>query len=230
MGTMVRVRDVTKIISTQTLQRLGVAFALFFIPVYLFVELADEVRERDTLPFDETVLRAVNSVASPLLDAMAVAITQLGGVIGVLAITAGAVLILWGRGLHKKALLLLIGVGGGVILNVLLKAIFQRDRPQLWERIVTENSYSFPSGHAMASSALALSLIVLFWPTKWRWLVVIIASLYMIVIALTRLYLGVHYPTDILAGWMVSGAWVALVMSIVSYRRQLTSLLSRGRH
>ena len=84
---------------------------------------------------------------------------------------------------------------------------------------MVEHSSWFPSGHAMASSALALSLIVIFWSTKWRWLVLAGAIFYVVIIALTRLYLGVHYPTDILAGWAVSCAWVAIVSVTIGYRR-----------
>lgn len=224
---MNRLNALLHIFSSRTWRQLIVAFGLFLLPAYAFVELADEVRDKETLVFDEAVLRAVNSVSTPLLDAVAVGATQLGGVLGVLVITAGLVALLVSRKMLLKAALLAVGVGGGAVLNVLLKSIFQRDRPQLWERLVTENSYSFPSGHAMASSALALSLIVIFWPTRWRWLVVTLAGLYMVVIGLTRLYLGVHYPTDVLAGWMVSGAWVALMVLVVKYRKRITAFMSR---
>ena len=215
------------VLSARSWRRLGIAFALIAIPVLGFVQLVDEVRDQDTLPYDEAILRAINTISSPGLDALVVAVTQLGGVIGVVVLTTGIVALLWQRRYRLNALLLAIGVGGAALLNVLLKAVFQRDRPQLWERIVTENSYSFPSGHAMASCALAVSLIFLLWPTRWRWWALAGGVLYMCVIAFTRMYLGVHYPTEILAGWAVSTAWVAIVFGVVRYRSRLRKLLSR---
>lgn len=219
--------NIFSVFSVDTWRYLSIGFAAFLLPVYGFIELADEVRDKETLVFDEAVLRYVNEYSSTLLDAVVIALTELGGPIGVTVLTAGAVVLLWNRRHKKMAGLLAVGVAGGVLLNLFLKSIFQRDRPQLWERLVTENSYSFPSGHAMASSALAASVIVAFWPTRYRWLVVVVAVLYMGAIALTRLYLGVHYPTDIVAGWLVSIAWVALVVGILANRSKIKTLLRR---
>ena len=210
-------------VSVTTWRQLAVAFLVFALPVFAFAQLADEVREQDTLWFDEAALRAINVLATPWLDSSVVALTQLGGPIGVIVLTAGFTALLWMRNKRRFAVQLAVGVGGAVLLNVMLKTVFQRDRPQLWERIVTENSYSFPSGHAMASAALAISTIVLFWPTKWRWPVLVAAVFYMLLIAFTRLYLGVHYPTDVLAGWLVSGAWVAVVAIVIHYRLRIFS-------
>ena len=79
----------------------------------------------------------------------------------------------------------------------------------------------------MASSALALALIILCWRTRWRWLALIGGAIYMIIIGLSRIYLGVHYPSDILAGWCVSLVWVLLLAGLVyeymvrySYKRK----------
>ena len=215
------------VLSARSWRRLGIAFVLVAIPVLGFVQWVDEVRDQDTLPYDEAILRAINTISSPWLDALVVALTQLGGVVGVIVLTAGIVALLWQRRHRLDATLLAIGVGGAALLNVLFKAVFQRDRPQLWERIVTENSYSFPSGHAMASCALAISLIFLLWPTRWRWWALVGGVLYMGVIAFTRMYLGVHYPTDILAGWAVSTAWVAIVFGLVRYRSRVMNLFKR---
>lgn len=217
------------IFSKKILYRLALAFVVLVAPVMLFVELAEEVREGEALPLDEAVLRGVNSFASPTLDTFAVILTQFGGVIGVVVLTIGIAAILWGRGKRRMAALLAFGVSGAVTLNLLLKVVFQRDRPQLWERLVTENSYSFPSGHAMASSALALSIMVICWPTRWRWVGVAVGLVFMFVIGLTRLYLGVHYPSDVLAGWMVSAAWIAAMVYALTYHTMLRRLVARRR-
>lgn len=208
------------VFSKPTWRRIAVSFALFIIPVLAFTKLAIEVKDNDTLPFDDAVLRSINAHASPDLNTLAVILTQFGGPIGVIVLTLGAASLLWVRKEHSKAAVLFSGVAGSAALNLLIKSLFQRDRPHLWERLVTENSYSFPSGHAMASSALAISLMVVFWPTRWRWVVIALAGSYMLVIAFTRLYLGVHYPTDVLAGWLVSAAWIAVLVSVIGYRHQ----------
>ena len=116
---------------------------------------------------------------------------------------------------YLALLQMLVGVGGAVLLNMLVKGFFARQRPDLWERLVTETSYSFPSGHSMASAALALSVVLITWNTRFRWWVVAAASLYVVTIGFTRLYLGVHYPTDVLAGWSLGAAWVLFVAWII---------------
>lgn len=220
-------QKVSAVFANETLRRLAIAFLLITGPIFIFIALAVEVRDQETLLYDEAILRAVNSLESPTLDLAMVGLTQLGGVIGVVVLTVGFATLLWIRHHCQKAIILVTGVGGAALLNILLKTVFQRDRPELWERIVTENSFSFPSGHAMASSALALSLFVIFWHTKWRWLIIILTSLYVAIIAISRLYLGVHYPTDILAGWMVSAAWVGSIVLAVNYRKWTARLHSQ---
>lgn len=210
-------------IGTPTWKRLFIGFIVFVLPIILFVELADEVFEKDTLVVDEAILRHVYSWSNPSLDAFVVATTDLGYVWWVGLITIIILLLCIKHRQYTSALIALVGVAGSALINLLLKLIFQRDRPQLWERLVTENSYSFPSGHAMASASLAVVLIVLLWPTKWRPLAVLVGLAYMLYVGFTRLYLGVHYPSDILAGWLVAGAWVGITVIIITKLRRTTS-------
>lgn len=208
-----------KVFGKVTWYRIALSFVLVIVPVLVFTELAEEVGQRETLAFDEAVLLAINGQQSRLLDDVSVVLTQFGSVIGVSVLVLSFVALLWLHGHRAKAVFLAISVGGAGLLNAMLKSLFQRDRPELWQRLVTENSFSFPSGHAMVSSALALSLIVIFWRTRYRWPVVASALIYILLIGFTRLYLGVHYPTDVVAGWIVSGVWVAAVTSAIYYRR-----------
>jgi len=80
---------------------------------------------------------------------------------------------------------------------------------------VHEAGYSFPSGHAMASAALGLALAVALWNSRWRWWGLVFAVVYIAFVGYSRLYLGVHYPTDILAGWLVSGVWVLAIALLI---------------
>jgi undecaprenyl-diphosphatase len=102
-----------------------------------------------------------------------------------------------------------LSVVGAGCLNLLAKLAFGRTRPDLWVSIAPEADYSFPSGHAMATMAMGAAVICLAWPTRQRWVVVALAVPFVIGIGLSRLYLGVHFPSDILGGWCASVAWVS---------------------
>ena len=123
---------------------------------------------------------------------------------------------------YVDALLIAMGIGGVAAMNLLLKSLFERARPDLWEWIVTETHTSFPSGHATASMALAICGVFLVWHTKWRVVAICGAVLYVLLIGFSRLYLGVHFPTDIIGGWLLGAGWMSLVIGCVL-------LLSRGK-
>ena len=190
---------------------LGAGFFVFLALMGVFAKLAEETHEGDTLPFDQAILYVVHAMRTSLLDTFVPIVTNLGGVIGVVTIVLLASVLLASRRKYLALVQVLAGVGGAVALNLVVKTFFARPRPDLLERLVTETSYSFPSGHSMVSAALALSLVLIAWKTRWRWWVVAGAVAYVALIGLTRLYLGVHYPTDVLAGWTLGGAWVLLV-------------------
>jgi len=208
-------QNIIKYISKHRFLTLGVYFVIFMSLVIGFVNIADEVFEGETIVLDVTLLKGINNYSSSFLDTFFVLVTQLGGVLAVTTITAGLLALLILRRKYKKAVIVGATVAGAAVLNFVLKLIFERTRPDLWQQLVTETSYSFPSGHAMISAALALSVIVICWKTRYRWLAFIAGSLFIAVIGFSRLYLGVHYPTDILAGWIVSAAWLSIVVIIV---------------
>jgi membrane-associated phospholipid phosphatase len=197
---------------------LAIYFVLFLGLLIAFVQIADEVFEGDTLWFDTAVLRAVNDQSTSFFDTFFIAITQVGGVVGIIAITAALLVVLIKKRHFAKALILGATVAGAALLNVILKLIFERTRPDLWEQLVVETSYSFPSGHAMASAALAGAVIAICWSTRFRWLAIIFSVSFILLIGFSRLYLGVHYPTDVLAGWIVSTAWLLTVLVVVHSR------------
>jgi membrane-associated phospholipid phosphatase len=199
------------LLERRTVWQVLVAFAFYVLPVIIFVRLALEVQERTPPALDAAILHWLRQPASPGLDSWAVWLTDLGGPIGVTVVTlVGAIALYLGRR-RRAALVLVTGVGGAAVINSLLKLIFQRARPDLWEPLIHEASFSFPSGHAMVSSALACSVVYILWRTRWRWWAIGLGLIYALVIGLTRLYLGVHYPTDVLAGWLVGFTWVAIL-------------------
>jgi membrane-associated phospholipid phosphatase len=199
------------LLERRAIWRVLVVFAFYALPVIIFVRLALEIQERTPPALDATVLHWLRQSASPELDGWAVWLTDLGGPIGVTVVMLiGAIALYLGRR-RRAALVLVAGVGGAAVINTLLKASFQRARPDLWEPLVHEASFSFPSGHAMVSSALACSVIYILWRTRWQRWAIVLGLAYVFIIGLTRLYLGVHYPTDVLAGWLVGFTWVAIL-------------------
>ncbi len=195
--------------------RLLVAFLGFLIPVLGFVKLAVEVRERERPWLDAVVLSWLYGISSPFLTHFFIFITTIGDALLVAPTTVITGLYLLYVKRRRQATLLLFGVGGATLINLILKSIFQRPRPGIWQHLVEETGYSFPSGHAMASSALAFALILLFWQTRWRWWVLITVIVYVLLVGVSRLYLGVHYPSDIVGGWCISIAWVWIVKLII---------------
>lgn len=179
-----------------------------FLPLLLFGHLADEVWEGGGFGWDRSLLLFFHDNASPALDDAMLVVTRLGGWIAVPIITVGGMLVLLWRGRRGDALFLGLSVGGAMLINVILKQIFERARPALWASIAPESSFSFPSGHAMASMSLAAALVIIVWPTRWRWPALALAVLYVAGVGVSRVYLGVHYPSDILAGWCGAIAWV----------------------
>ncbi len=208
--------------------RVGIAFAIFLAIVTAFGMLADEVHEGDTLRVDQSILYSINSFSAPVLDSFFVGITQFGSVAFVAAVTIILALYLLWKKKYLRTFLLAASMIGAGVLTVTLKLFFERARPELWERLVNESNFSFPSGHAMASSALVLTIVALVWNTRWRFLAMIFGGIYVLAIGLSRLYLGVHYPTDILGGWLVSAAWV-IVVSIIVYSHNYRRLLTRNK-
>ena len=187
---------------------------LYLLPVILFVELADEIMEGE-LYVDRVVMGWVKILHTPELTLLFKVFTEAGGVLGVGFMTILAIITYWLKGYKKAWLMVSASVLGALVINLSLKGIFQRDRPDFWTHFVQEAGYSFPSGHAMASAALAISLIVLMWRTRARWWVLAGGTFYTFMVGLSRVYLGVHYPTDIVAGWCVSFLWVGVVTLVV---------------
>ncbi len=194
--------------------RLLFALTVFIGAVLVFASLAWDVREHETLAIDEAILNWVHGLSAPWLDSLCVVVTQLGGQVFVPIVTALLAGFLWLKRYRNHALLLAVSVGGASLMSLALKVFFGRLRPDLWEHLVLETTFSFPSGHAIASTALAASIVAALWFTRWRVQAVWLGVLYVLVIGFTRLYLGVHYPSDIIAGWLVGIGWVAAVSLI----------------
>lgn len=200
--------------------RLFAALVVFVVSATLFVYIAREVTQGETLRTDSNILLWINSIATPLLDSVMTTLTQLGDVPAVALATVVLLTVFARKKKWQAAAQVAFGMAGAVLLNVTLKLLFERHRPHLWDLLVHESSYSFPSGHAMLTATLAFTCVILAWNTRWRWLTIALGALYMLVIGFTRLYLGVHYPTDVMAGWVAAFAWVLIVATVIGAVRR----------
>ncbi|MFC6659727.1 phosphatase PAP2 family protein [Deinococcus multiflagellatus] len=116
---------------------------------------------------------------------------------------------LWQRRRPADAASALLGLGSAVGTAFVMKLLFHRARPELWPRLVAETGASFPSGHATVAAALATCVALLLWRTPLRWPGAAACLLYALLSGAARLALGVHYPSDVLAGWLTG--WVCVL-------------------
>ncbi len=195
--------------------RLLVLFLGVLIPLAVFAVLAEDVWEQARFRWDAPILLFVHGYATPTRDAIMLFFTRIGYLYGVVPLDIALLVGFLVSRRRGDALFFGLSVGGSAVLNVVVKHLFGRPRPALWPSPAPETTFSFPSGHAMGSMALVTALVVLTWSTRWRWLVVIVGSLFVFLVSLSRVYLGVHYPSDILAGWTASLAWVVGVSSVL---------------
>ncbi|MDR2871254.1 MAG: phosphatase PAP2 family protein [Xanthomonadaceae bacterium] len=170
--------------------------------------------------FDVPLLLKLHAEATPLRDHVFLFFSYVGYRYGVVPVGVMLVLTLCILRHRREALFTAAALIGSAMLNYGCKQFFQRPRPVLWESIAPEISYSFPSGHSALSMALATTAMFLAWHTRWRWPILPIASTFVVGVGLSRLYLGVHYPSDVLAGWCVALAWVTgMYLMLFRWRR-----------
>lgn len=202
-----------------TIKRHGLRFALLFValllPFWGFGELADEVRENEAFPFDQPLLEWMHASHSPAMDRLFLFFSEVGYQWGVVPIDIALIvaLALWRK--PREGMFAGIALIGSALLNLGAKQYYGRARPSLWESISPETTFSFPSGHAMGSMTLAAVLVLLTWPTRWRWPVLALMLVFVSMVGASRVYLGVHFPSDILAGWAAALVWVLGVYQVM---------------
>lgn len=203
------------------LRHVALLTLLLGVPFALFLLLAEDVAEKEVVAWDTRILRFAADHRTPFLNQLMQLVTDLGATLtltgAALSLTA---LLLWKR-LHREALFVVLATGGAALLNVLLKQLFQRPRPDVVTPVVTAHGFAFPSGHTMSSMALACAVVFLCWHVRWRyrWPVSLGALAFAVAVGASRVYLGVHYPSDVLAGWLVSLDLVTVVYLLLFHAR-----------
>jgi undecaprenyl-diphosphatase len=189
----------------------GVCFAGFW-------ELAEDfVASAAVARFDATVSAAIQALRSPAMTTVMRAFTIAASLPVVLAATVAVCAFLWGRQRRGEALYAAVIVGGGALLSTLMKSGFGRERPPVDNALITlPSSFSFPSGHTMGSLCLA-------WVLGWlvagaprvsgarKAVLLSLIAAYPVLVGTSRVYLGVHWPSDVLASWLLGGAWISVV-------------------
>ena len=191
------------------------------LPWVVFVNVAEDVWESGGFIGDKRILAFVHAHATPGLDKLALGLTAAGDPLpmGILAVVIAVGLAAWGT--RQQAWFFGLSVGGALALNLLVKVVFARPRPALWLSLKPAFYYSFPSGHAMGSAAMAAALGFLLWRHRGRWLAWGLGPLFGLGVGWSRVYLGVHNPSDVLAGWAAAVAWVAAVQLVAG--RKITA-------
>ncbi len=196
-------------------RRLLLVFVGLLLPLWGFGELAEDLHEGEVFYFDAPLLQFAHALARAGWDTFFVGISALGYLYGVMPVDVVVLVVLALRRKLREGLFAGFAIIGSALLNLGVKQLFARERPSLWESIAPESTFSFPSGHAMGSMTLACVLGLLAWHTRWRWPVLVVTSIFVLLVGLSRIYLGVHYPSDILAGWAAAMTWTASVYLLV---------------
>ncbi|MNT20426.1 phosphatidylglycerophosphatase B [compost metagenome] len=204
----------------ELLRRLGwfysSALAVATASLWAFAELAEEVIARRFAPFDRWVVLGMHTQAHPILDRLALVAAMVGDVEGI--IIMGALFGAWllRRDRYLDAATLAAVLAGAGVLTYTLKLAFQQPRPALYTQLVKEVTFSFPTGHAL--NAFALFGFIAWWlvaqapRSAGRWLAAAALVALAAAIAVSRVYLGVHWPTDVVAGAIVAIFWLTICL------------------
>ncbi|EKF17429.1 phosphatase PAP2 family protein [Nitratireductor pacificus] len=194
---------------------------------FAFLAIADEVAEGEIRAFDERLLLSMRNPADPAdpigppwLEEMALEVTAVGGyplIVLSLAVVAGLLVVTRRFG---AALYAVLSVGSGALVSHFLKHFYDRPRPDIVAHLDVIHTASFPSGHAMVTTVayLTLAALVMRFFEDWRVraYVLCVAVLVALLVGISRVYLGVHWPSDVAAGWALGAAWASLTWLVVT--------------
>ncbi len=207
------------------------AIVLLGAAAWVFLELADEVLEGEAIPLDETLLLALRDPADPALPRGPIwlqevvrDVTALGGYAVLTLVTLATLAYLWMARQGRVALFVLAAAGGAVFWIVTLKLGIDRPRPELVPHYMAATSPSFPSGHSTAAAAIYLTLGALLarfqTRRRLRAFFVGLAVTITVLVGLSRIYLGVHWPSDVVAGWTLGGGWAVACWLVATWLRR----------
>jgi undecaprenyl-diphosphatase len=193
--------------------QLAVGFCIALAAMLAFAVVAVNLTDQEAVALDDFANPFLHSVSSPTLDLVMTGITNLGSaaVLGVLLVLVEAVLLY--RRHRAEALFLLVAIGGSVALNGTLKVTIERPRPVLpWAHVLPD--FSFPSGHSMNSLVFYLAVALIVWVTYGRRIGAVAVAIALVIalgVGFSRIYLGYHYLSDVVGGFLAGLAWLFVV-------------------
>jgi undecaprenyl-diphosphatase len=193
--------------------------ALLTVLGAVILGLADGAIEHNGLAsIDPIVWAWAVSHRTPFLTAVAIAVTEVGSTLSMGIIATVSTLVLWFKGRRGDAVLVAVVAAGAGLLVMVGKATVGRERPPVEFRLVTETNESFPSGHALASAAIIGVILVVVVPliasVAWRVALIVAGVVFVLAIGWSRIYLGVHWFTDVIGGWVAGLAWLLLCLTV----------------
>ena len=188
---------------------------ILFISLVLIIGIVEDVLDKEIVKLDIAGYNIVSQFISGTATPIAKVITQFGGAIFLILLSVTLLIIIKNK---KTGLFIWINLITSTLLNQILKNIVQRPRPTEY-RIINENGYSFPSGHSMVSAAFYGFIIYLIYKNvknKYlKWGLIVALSLLIILIGTSRIYLGVHYTSDVLAGFLISISYLIIFTYLI---------------
>jgi undecaprenyl-diphosphatase len=208
---------------------------VFSLAVWAFIELADDAPEGDYLALESKILRSFRQATDPgvgigphWLPEVARDLTALGSTVVLTLLILLVMTALAFRRRYRTALFIVGATIGGALLSISLKSVFGRERPTVVPHLMVETSLSFPSGHSMLSSVVYFTLGAALAATvkrrREKTFFVLAAAFLSFVVGVSRVYMGVHYPTDVLAGWAAGTAWALLCGTLAWWLQRRGSL------
>jgi len=216
------------------------AFAAMACGFWLFGLIAGQVMEGSTQAIDQKLLLAMrhpgdlSPLGPPVIREAARDVTALGGIVVLTSLTVvtGGFLFLDGR--RHMALYVYVSVASGTLFSLVLKSLFQRPRPELAPYGADIITTSFPSGHSMLSAVTYLTLGALLARSQSRRRIkayfLLLAALLTLMIGVSRVYLGVHWPTDVLAGWTAGASWAILCWLVARWLQGRHAIEAENEH
>ncbi|PKG23398.1 phosphatase PAP2 family protein [Niallia nealsonii] len=211
--------------SQMTRRYISLILFIILAGIAAFIGIAKWVTSKDIIVFDSNVIAFIQSFVSDRFTAVMIAISFFGSIKWIATVLIIIACLLCWKKKYALAIFLLGASGLGALLNKGLKWFFKRERPDILP-IVIEKSYSFPSGHSMGSllfyGSLAFVVLHLMKPSKLRKIAVFVFCLFILLIGISRIYLGVHFPTDVLGGYSVGMAFLFICIIVFHYYEEKT--------